>query len=414
VFDHDMQFSDEFRHFNQPTTMQMLDLGPTRTGVTYNVWSVGPAIMWAPFYAIGHLAAMATGAAQDGYSPPYLLAIGLGTATWALLGMLMAYKLCRERFGLPASLLAVMALWFASSLTAYTFFHPSLSHGLAFFAVTGFYFTWWRSRGRRLPQHWILIGVFCGLMAMVRLQDLVLVVPVLVVELLKGRHRLAGVAAGIAAVTFIPQMVAWWALYHRVITNPYSEFSSNATFIYWQSPHVLDVLVGANHGMLTWTPVLVPALAGLAWLSWRRDPLALVLAAGFLIQLYLVAAWFEYWQGASFGGRMFIDISLGFVLGLAGLLEQVRGRAFLAAAAGVGALGVWNSLFMLQYGSGALPLEGPVSWPTVFSNQIAYAPALLDRGRPLLGVLALCVVCASVLVLLAKWRRRARFAPTRR
>ena len=55
AFDHDVDFMNDYR---------MLGLGdktylfqPTRTGHAESAWTIGPAIVWSPFFAAGHVVA---------------------------------------------------------------------------------------------------------------------------------------------------------------------------------------------------------------------------------------------------------------------------------------------------------------------------------------------------------------------
>src|SRR5207253_1683295 len=74
AFDHDVDFTNDYR---------MLGLGdksylfhPTPTGHAQSAWTIGPAIVWSPFFAAGHLVVWrlhARGAARstDARSSPY-------------------------------------------------------------------------------------------------------------------------------------------------------------------------------------------------------------------------------------------------------------------------------------------------------------------------------------------------------
>jgi hypothetical protein len=82
------------------------------------------------------------------------------------------------------------------------------------------------------------------------------------------------------------------------------------------------------HGAFVWSPILVPALLGLA-LLWRRDRLlTAALALGFLAQTYINGVIWPTWHLAgAFGFRRLIECTPIFVLGLAALLERLPARA---------------------------------------------------------------------------------------
>src|SRR5258708_29685973 len=108
AFDHDVNFMNDYR---------MLGLGdktylfqPTKTGHAESAWTIGPAIVWSPFFAVGHVVATRLHAkgldvSTDGTSFPYRQAVILASLFYGLLGCWFAYRLTRRFF--PASLAAL-------------------------------------------------------------------------------------------------------------------------------------------------------------------------------------------------------------------------------------------------------------------------------------------------------------------
>ena len=111
VFDHDVDFSNEYSYFasilpenSQPLTTSFLYGPKTAAGYPHNPWPVGPAILWSPFFLVGHLTAKLAGGlglpvALDGYSLPYQLGIAIGSAVYAFVGLMLMYRLCHDHFG---------------------------------------------------------------------------------------------------------------------------------------------------------------------------------------------------------------------------------------------------------------------------------------------------------------------------
>ena len=182
VFDHDWDFANE-----RPDIAAQ---GSSRVG---NKWSMGPAVLWAPFfaaaYAVDHaLPGLVRSIPRDylgqgkgeyartdipGYSFPYRLSICVGTAFYGLLSALLVVALCRLYFGEGASWLAGLALLIATPLPFWMYKHPSWSHALSAFAVALLLATTHWSR--RVPFIWraALLGAVTGLAALVRWQDAV-------------------------------------------------------------------------------------------------------------------------------------------------------------------------------------------------------------------------------------------------
>src|SRR5213079_848613 len=88
----------------------------TETGHISNLFSIGPALLWAPFLLAAHgivLLCNAYGAhiPADGFSFPYLLAMALGTAIYGFLGLLFSYSLARKYVEERWAFLATLGIW---------------------------------------------------------------------------------------------------------------------------------------------------------------------------------------------------------------------------------------------------------------------------------------------------------------
>jgi len=147
-------------------------------------------------------------------------------------------------------------------------------------------------------------------------------------------------------------------------------------------------MFSSNHGLFSWTPLLIPSVLGLA-LTWKQSRIvAISFVSVFLAFLYLIAS-YQDWHGiSSFGNRFFVSLTPLFVLGLAMMLKTLgdffvsRGRAFLVALLFVSLFVLWNIGLMVQWGLHLIPVRGPVSWKTVAYNQVAVVPFRIVRtGR---------------------------------
>jgi hypothetical protein len=116
----------------------------------------------------------------------------------------------------------------------------------------------------------------------------------------------------------------------------------------WGSPALWQVLVSDNHGLFSWTPILLLSVAGL-WLLVRADRRVGVPAAAFLMaSWYVNASVVDWWGGEAFGGRRFVACFPIFVLGAAALFERWRDRPRLIAGITIAFVAL-NGLLLLQY-----------------------------------------------------------------
>ena len=109
-FDQDLSFDNEYRYFHDRGIAKaygfeetFLEL-QTETGRRINFATIGPAILWMPFYAIADgtaraMRASGSSVAVDGYSRPYLTAIAFGSAFLGVLAVCLSISAARRLLG---------------------------------------------------------------------------------------------------------------------------------------------------------------------------------------------------------------------------------------------------------------------------------------------------------------------------
>ena len=128
-----------------------------------------------------------------------------------------------------------------------------------------------------------------------------------------------------AVVVYSPQFLVSATLYGTWWRPPqlYAGWQGVPQFA-WSSPRFWSVLFSPESGLLVWHPIFAFALLG-ALPLWRRDrTLAAALVGGVLAQAYVLGGWFDWAQGQSFGGRSFVSCLPLFVAGLAALIDATR------------------------------------------------------------------------------------------
>ena len=84
-------------------------------------------------------------------------------------------------------------------------------------------------------------------------------------------------------------------------------------------------------------------------------------------------------QGDSFGGRMFLNATWIWVMGLAALIEWLRARRLFYLALALGALLIcWNGLSLIQYRLGFVPMSKPLTWEQMTIERIKLPWMLLQ------------------------------------
>ena len=378
-FDHDVSFDNEYRYFYDRgiavawTFYESYLVRETATGLRYSYWTVGPAILWSPFYAVADVTtrirrAFGSEVPADGFSRPYLRAVTFGLRVLRLPGHLHSHRHRAPPGGGGAS---------------------GRARHLARHAAAPLYV----HRPRLQPRVRCVRGgaVRRGLVA--RARDVVTRRPDGAGRRLRadgdgaraggpslssvrpsttsGRSparpgrptgRASGrwslrVAAGAAVslLCYSPQMLIYLSLYGQ-LTTPYTLDDR----MLWHAPHFFDVLFHPNHGFFFWTPLALVAVGGLAWFAWsgggRGDAgarrIGICLLAMFASQAYIAGAILRWELSGTYGQRRFIGTTIILVIGLTALFKLAQRPVWRRAAVTLAVAGViWNVGLMAQYGA---------------------------------------------------------------
>ena len=404
LIEHSLDFTKDWLEANPTFRMGRVDEAQhirleqyTRTGHLDNHFTVGPAMLWAPFLVATHLAVLGFDhlgghVRADGFSMPYIVVMAGATALYGFLGLLLSFRLARKYVEERWAFLATLGIWFASSLPVYMYFNPSWSHAHSAFAVALFLWYWDRTREARTPRQWLVLGLLGGFLIDVYYPNAVfLLVPV--VESLRTvptgwqKHGgasgettkllLAGALYGVAIlVGLTPTLVTRAIIYGSPFSSGYVGLSKWN----WTRPDLWNVLFSSDHGLLSWTPILIPASLGLIALFRRDSKVATPLLVTVLTFYYLTASYPD-WDGlSSFGNRLFASVTSVFVIGLGAALDALgkrwqRRRTVTAWAYGVTAVLIaWNLGFIFQWGTHMIPVRGPISWREMARNQFTGVP----------------------------------------
>lgn len=400
VIDHDLQFENEFRHYQEEfrnkksTTLQRLqgvsdytpaydesglfspDEPKTVTGHTPNRFSVGPALLWLPFFLLGHSIALVLQALgreniADGYSIYYVLPVCLGTTIYGFLGLLLSYKIANIFVSPKMSFVSTLIIWFASPLIYYMYLVPTLSHTLAVFTVALFIYCWIHWRNQLNTPRALVLGFLLGIVALVRWQNALLGIFLLGdILLLKLPLKYLFFYSLAFILGFMPQMAVWKVVYGNYLLVP-----TGGESLHWTHPMFLEVLFSTRHGFFTWNPIFLFSFLGLYYFYRMDSKVTFYFLLLFILEVYVNAAFENWWCGASFGYRRLLDYLPFYILGLAVFFEHAKKKTPVSILYLLGILFVvWNIGFMLQYALGMISHTQPVSLAVVAENLITRVP----------------------------------------
>jgi len=271
------------------------------------------------------------------------------------------------------------------------YFNPSWSHAHSAFAVALFLWYWHQTRDQRTVRQWCMLALLAGLMLNIYYANVTLL-TVLFVEAVRdyaAAARNLGLRANLSyfltrhlsfALIVVLCLVPTFATRYIIYGSPFATGYGAIQTWDWRSPHLLAVLFSSEHGLFSWTPVVLLATVGLILLRWREPRFGTPILAAALA-FYIFIACYPDWAGiSSYGNRFFVSLTPVFILGLSAFLGRLATlfhspRATSAAACIVLALLVaWNCAFMFQWGEHLVPPRGPISWASMIHNQFSIVP----------------------------------------
>ncbi len=364
MYDGDLRFQNEYvRLYGLGTPDGRVDGDQwiyddlTPTGHVRNLTPVGPALLWAPLYALLS-AVLWTGALvglngpPSGYEPLLQLAPGLTGVAAATGAAILSARLAARWASQEWATGATFAIWLGSPALYYSLVSPAYSHAPSMLAVSLFLLHWAGGAASRAPVRatWFgLSGLLAGFASLMRWQDATFLALPLYIALGEPRPAAARVRAAAIVLTgwlvaFLPQMAVWQVLYGRPLTMP-----QGTGFMEWTRPNLISVLFSANHGLFTWTPVLLLAVAGLVMLIRHDRRVAVPFGIVLLASWWVNASVADWWAGEAYGARRFLSLFPLFAAGLAVWMHgdgrvRHRRRAWVVAA-----LVALNLLLLLQY-----------------------------------------------------------------
>lgn len=404
LIEHNLDFTHDYQSANESFRDHRLDENGlpreeyrTPTRHLDNHFTVGPALLWSPFLVVAHggvLLARSLGSPvrADGFSAPYRYAMAFATALYGFLGLLLSFQLACKYASSRWAFVATMTIWGGSSLPVYMYFNPSWSHAHSAFTVALFLWYWDRTRKNRSTWQWILLGLITGLMLNVYYANL-MVATVVAVEAIWNyaeKFRAAPERSGrlfsllsqqllfalVVCVGLLPTFISRTIVYGGPFETGYVSIRD----FLWSSPAFLGVLFSANHGLLSWTPVVILSLPGIVVLA-RRVPRVGAPLLIAVVAFYLFFTLYPDWAGiSSYGNRFFISLTSIFILGLAVTLETiaasfpVQRRAVVVSAAALSCFVLWNFGMIYQWGTHLIPARGPISFPEATYNQFHVVP----------------------------------------
>jgi hypothetical protein len=278
-------------------------------------YTMGFALLWSPFFFIGHSWAKMGGYPVDGWSLPYQFSIACGAIFYILLGIVLPAEGAAEVFpeGITTAVLLLLVLgsnYFHETFNDYLQPHAVMAAG---YAILLYHIMRWHEEQKK--KYVMVAGLVMGLMILARPSNILCAILPLLwnvydKESLRRKWTLIREHAGhifllllFAFLPFIPQIAYW-----KYVTGSWIFFSYQHTegFDFLQ-PHIWNVLFSFKKSWFVYTPIIIFPIIGILLLRKSNKPVFYPILVFFLANFYLLSSWAAWWNGGSYGMRYFVD-----------------------------------------------------------------------------------------------------------
>jgi hypothetical protein len=335
------------------------------TGGYVNQYTMGVALLNAPFFLIAHAAASLMGNVDNGFSMPYQIGSIAAACFYLVAGLSILYLVLKQFFPVNVCVLTLAVHLFGTPLFHYGTFDGCFSHVYSFFLVALFLFAILHYEEKPILRS-LLCGALLGLIWMTRQSNIIfgLFFALYGVSNCADLRRIVLNAGWLGSMvwfalgfllTISPQLVYW-----KYLAGSWFIISYGDLYFHWFSPQILNVLFSVKKGLFFWSPVLMASTAGLYYLR-RHVPELFGATVIFMpLNLYVISSWHSWWYGGSFGQRAFVESVPIFALGFASLWTSL-GKSFARRVLipFIVASTAMSLIYMIAYWMHVIPYDGP-------------------------------------------------------
>ena len=359
-------------------------------------YTMGIAMLEAPFFAAAHLYTKLTGSfPADGWSLPYLFAIHLAGLFYAMLGLLLLWKTLTRFFTENISLAVLAVLALATNLYYFCVYAGVMAHSFQFFLFSMVIYATVKWYETERLGHVLLLGVACGMVTMVRPTEIILLAVPLLFGI-KNRKDLTGRFAflrskkkqvALAALAFclvgLPQLLYWKWTSGQFLFYSYGEEGFN-----FLKPKLWSGLVGYKNGWLAYTPVMCFGFLGMLWLRRNARDWFWPVAVFMPLNIYIVYSWWCWNYINGFGSSPMVEAAAIMAFPLGSFFVEAAKRKWLLALTSLAVLFcTWLNIFNTwQFKEGILLTDSgnkTYFWRMLGKTKMSYLDLVVfETGEP--------------------------------
>ncbi|HTA63621.1 MAG TPA: hypothetical protein VK835_14245 [Bacteroidia bacterium] len=319
-------------------------------GVYIMKYSMGLAILYAPFFFIGHIMAVFTSYPADGFSLPYQISLFVGCLFYTIVGLYFLRKILLHFFDEKTTAITFLLIIFGTNYFAHTAIHGqgAMPHNLLFSLYAALIYFTIKFHEKYSYLYAAICGSLIGLMALSRPTEVIaVIIPMLwgITNISGAKEKLSVVFKNlpkflllffcVGAIGFL-QFIYWKIHVGKFVFNSYG--ANPGEGFEFTTPYFMEVLFSFRKGWFIYTPIML--LMFLVFPFTKTNTFFVAIITYFVINLYIISSWSCWWYADSFGQRAlvpsyaFMALALGAVIAkILSLKNQIIKIGFLSICA---------------------------------------------------------------------------------
>lgn len=283
-----------------------------QTGNYVLKYTSGMSIMYLPAFTMAHFAAHFSDYPQDGFSPPYKLALQIWGLLFGFLGLFCLRKLLLQYYQDAVVALLLFLLVFGTNYYDYAAIDLGMSHTYLFTLYVLIILNtqqYYRSNNLKYAT---IVGLLIGLAALIRPTEIIAIL----IPLFWGIESIKNIKSRIlflctqkwllpTVVLCIFSVISIQLMYWKYVTGHWVEYSYQDQGFSFLHPHAFVYSWSNRAGWLRYTPMMLFPFIGLL-LYWKYGKNKIAVFSFFILNYYIVSAW-NIWDYGCFSGRAMIQ-----------------------------------------------------------------------------------------------------------
>ncbi|PKP46610.1 MAG: hypothetical protein CVT94_14120 [Bacteroidetes bacterium HGW-Bacteroidetes-11] len=293
--------------------------------------TMGMSIMYSPFVVPTHYFLKFTGNKAEGYSLPYIWALIFSSVFYILISLILLRRMLKPLYSEKTIAATLLIVILGTNIIHYITREAAFSHAYSFFLIVWLIYIVDKYYKKPSAGNALLVGFISGLITLVRPTNAValILIPLWSIGSLSDlRERLMLIFKNwhhlillmfTLILTWVPQIIYWKMTSGQYFFNGYGDGGR----FFFGNPQIINILFSYRKGWLLYTPSMILAIAGFVWLYKSNKPYFYPILIFFVINTWVLASWWLWWFGGSYGNRAFIDMYGLLAFPLAAFIQRI-------------------------------------------------------------------------------------------